>query len=58
MGMTCEDIIGPRYPSSFELEERVGKVPESMDSRPAYMDEYLSAAGNSLGSLDEFWEVL
>ena len=58
MGMTCEDIIGPRYPSSFELEERVGKVPESMDSRPAYMDEYLSAAGNSLGSLDEFWEVI
>lgn len=29
-----------------------------MDSRPAYMDEYLSAAGNSLGSLDEFWEVI
>lgn len=58
MGMACEDIIGPRYPSSFELEERVGKVPESIDPRPAYMDEYLSAAGNSLGSLDEFWEVI
>lgn len=58
MGMACEDIIGPRYPSSFELEERVGKVPEYVDPRPAYMDEYLSAAGNSLGSLDEFWEVI
>ena len=58
MGMACEDIIGPRYPSSFELEERVGRVPESEDSRPAYMDEYLSAAGNSLGALDEFWDVI
>lgn len=58
MGMACEDIIGPRYPTSFELEERVGKVSESMDPRPAYMDEYLSAAGNSLGALDEFWEVI
>lgn len=58
MGMACEDIIGPRYPSSFELEERVGKVPEFIDSRPAYMDEYLSAAGNSLGSMDEFWDVI
>jgi len=32
---SCEDIIGPRYPSPFELKAQIGLVPESVDSRPS-----------------------
>lgn len=57
-GMDCEDIIGPRYPTPMELEYRVARVPESEDPRPSYMDEYLSATGNSIGALDEYWDII
>lgn len=57
-GMACEDIIGPRYPTPMELEYRVARVPESEDPRPSYMDEYLSATGNSIGALDEYWDII
>lgn len=57
-GMDCEDIIGPRYPTPMELEYRVARVPESEDPRPSYMDEYLSATGNSMGGLDEYWDII
>lgn len=57
-GMACEDIIGPRYPTPMELEYRVARVPESEDPRPSYMDEYLSATGNSMGALDEYWDII
>lgn len=57
-GMNCEDVIGPRYPTPMELEYRVARVPESEDPRPSYMDEYLSATGNSMGALDEYWDII
>jgi beta-galactosidase len=55
---TCEEIIGPRYPSPFELKNQVGMVPESVDPRPSFLDEYLSVAGNAGGGLDEYWDVI
>jgi beta-galactosidase len=54
----CEEIIGPRYPTPFELKTQVGMVPESVDPRPSFMDEYLSVAGNAGGGLDDYWEVI
>jgi beta-galactosidase len=54
----CEEIIGPRYASPFELKNQVGMVPESVDPRPSFMDEYLSVAGNAGGGLDEYWDVI
>lgn len=54
----CEDIIGPRYGTPFELKVKFGQSPEEIDPRPSFMDEYLSAAGNSMGGLDEYWEVI
>jgi len=55
---SCEEIIGPRYPSISDLINKVGKVPESEDPRPSFMDEYLSVAGNGGGGLDEYWDVI
>ncbi|MBW8331229.1 MAG: DUF4981 domain-containing protein [Prolixibacteraceae bacterium] len=54
----CEDIIGPRYGTPFELKVFFGQSPEEIDPRPSFMDEYLSAAGNSMGGLDEYWHVI
>lgn len=53
-----EEIIGPRYPTPFELEMNTAMVPESQDPRPSFMDEYLSVAGNAGGGLDEYWNVI
>ena len=53
-----EDIIGPRYPTPYELEMNTAMVPESEDPRPSFMDEYLSVAGNAGGGLDEYWAVI
>ena len=53
-----EDIIGPRYPTPYELEMNTAMVPESEDPRPSFMDEYLSVAGNAGGGLDEYWDVI
>lgn len=54
----AEDIIGPRYPAPFELEMNTALTPESEDSRPSFMDEYLSVAGNAGGGLDEYWDII
>ena len=51
----CEDIVGPRYVTPFMLEKRFAL---DDDPRPSFMDEYLSAAGNSLGGLDEYWDLI
>ena len=53
-----EEIIGPRYPTPYELEMNTAMVPESQDSRPSFMDEYLSVAGNAGGGMDEYWDVI
>lgn len=54
----CEDIIGPRYYTPFEMVTLVGMVPDSLDPRPSFMDEYLSVAGNGGGGLDDYWDVI
>jgi beta-galactosidase len=54
----CEDIIGPRYATPFELRNRIAQVPESQDPRPSFMDEYVAATGNGAGGLDEYWEII
>jgi beta-galactosidase len=51
----CEDIVGPRYPTPFELKTSYG---QSVEPRPSFMDEYAAATGNGLGALDEFWQVI
>ena len=52
-----EDVIGPRYPTHVELDE-IGAVTAAEDPRPSFMDEYLAATGNSLGMLDEYWDLI
>lgn len=54
----CEEIIGPRYPTPYELETRIAQVPESQDPRPSFMDEYVAATGNGAGGLDEYWALI
>jgi len=56
--LDCEDIVGPRYPTPFELKTAYGEVPAAVDSRPSFMDEYAAATGNSLGALDDYWKVI
>lgn len=53
-----EEIIGPRYPTPYELEANTAMVSEQEDPRPSFMDEYLSVAGNAGGGMDEFWDVI
>jgi len=52
-----EDIIGPRYPHPDKLRELGEETPEE-EPRPSFMDEYLAASGNSLGQLQEYWDVI
>ena len=54
----CEEIIGPRYPTPYELETRIARVPGSLDPRPSFMDEYVATTGNGAGGLDEFWNLI
>ncbi|KPK60419.1 MAG: hypothetical protein AMS21_09490, partial [Gemmatimonas sp. SG8_38_2] len=56
--LDCEDIVGPRYPTPFELKTSYGQVPPSVEPRPSFMDEYAAATGNSLGGMDEYWQVI
>ena len=53
----AEDIIGPRYPTPFELEVELGLGIRG-EKRPSFMDEYLSVAGNGGGGLDEYWNTI
>jgi beta-galactosidase len=54
----CEEIVGPRYGTPFEVLTLFAQVPEHEDPRPSFMDEYLAATGNALGGLDEYWELI
>ncbi|UCF39078.1 MAG: glycoside hydrolase family 2, partial [Acidobacteriota bacterium] len=49
-----EEIIGPRYPPPAVLE----RFATEQDQRPSFMDEYAAATGNSVGHLDEYWELI
>ena len=52
-----EDIIGPRYWIPFELK-KLAEQDAADVVRPSFMDEYLAATGNSMGGLDEYWELI
>ncbi len=54
---SCEEIIGPRYPLLHELITDALLVPESVDPRPSFLDEYLAVTGNGGGALDEYWDA-
>lgn len=47
------DVIGPRYQTPADLMH----IAET-DPRPLVMGEYAHAMGNSLGHLDELWDVI
>ena len=51
----CEEIIGPRYPKLYSLITNVFLVPDSVDPRPSFLDEYLAVTGNGGGGLDDYW---
>jgi len=53
----CEDIIGPRYPQLHNLVKNVFLVPDSIDPRPSFLDEYLAVTGNGGGGLDDYWDL-
>ena len=53
----CEEIIGPRYPQIFNLITKVFLVPDSVDPRPSFLDEYLAVTGNGGGGLDDYWDA-
>ena len=53
----CEDIIGPRYPQIYDLITKVFLIPDSIDPRPSFLDEYLAVTGNGGGGLDEYWDA-
>ncbi|MFP4621095.1 MAG: glycoside hydrolase family 2 TIM barrel-domain containing protein [Bacteroidales bacterium] len=55
--LAFEDIIGPRYPHPDKLRDLGEESPEE-EPRPSFMDEYLAASGNSLGHLQEYWDVI
>ncbi len=52
-----ENIVGPRYWRPFRLKQ-LAEVNPGEDSRPSFMDEYLAATGNSMGGLDDYWELI
>jgi beta-galactosidase len=53
----CEEIIGPRYPQLYNLITNVFLVPDSVDPRPSFLDEYVAVTGNGGGGLDDYWEA-
>jgi len=48
------DVFAPMYPSI----ERLIKYAESNPDRPAIMIEYAHAMGNSVGNLQDYWQVI
>ncbi|MFW6277669.1 MAG: glycoside hydrolase family 2 TIM barrel-domain containing protein, partial [Prolixibacteraceae bacterium] len=54
-----EDIIGPRYWVPIDVRNLAeDKILPKEDQRASFMDEYLSAVGNGMGGLDEYWELI
>ncbi len=53
------DIVGARYWSPMNMKRLAeGEYFHENDDRPSFMDEYLAATGNSLGGLDEYWDLI
>ena len=53
----CEEIIGPRYPRLSDLITQVYLVPDSIDPRPSFLDEYLAVTGNGGGALKDYRDL-
>jgi len=54
-----EDLVGPRYwIPLFVRNLATGQVLPQEDQRASFMDEYIAATGNSLGGMDEYWELI
>ncbi len=53
----CEDIIGPRYPHLHSLIRDVFLIPDTVDPRPSFLDEYVAVTGNGGGALDDYWDA-
>lgn len=54
-----EDLVGPRYWIPLDYKNLAeGKILPENDNRSSFMDEYLAATGNSLGGMDEYWELI
>ena len=41
----------------YDLITNVFLVPESIDPRPSFLDEYLAVTGNGGGGLDDYWDA-
>ncbi|ACJ31167.1 Beta-galactosidase [Shewanella piezotolerans WP3] len=48
------DIVAPMYPSI----ERIEKYAKTHNDRPLIMIEYAHAMGNSVGNLQDYWDVI
>ncbi|QQX80795.1 DUF4981 domain-containing protein [Shewanella sp. KX20019] len=48
------DIVAPMYPSI----ERIEKYAKEKNDRPLIMIEYAHAMGNSVGNLQDYWDVI
>ncbi|MCL1051095.1 DUF4981 domain-containing protein [Shewanella abyssi] len=48
------DIVAPMYPSI----ERIEKYAKEQNDRPLIMIEYAHAMGNSVGNLQDYWDVI
>jgi beta-galactosidase len=56
---TFSDIVGPRYWRPLEIKKLAeARILDPVDKRPSFQDEYLAATGNSIGGLDEYWELI
>jgi len=50
----CTDIYCPMYPSPEHLEDYAKNDPQ----KPAIMIEYAHAMGNSVGNLQDYWDII
>ncbi|SDJ74787.1 beta-galactosidase/evolved beta-galactosidase subunit alpha [Catalinimonas alkaloidigena] len=53
-GLSEFDIISTMYPSTDRMIELMNQDP----SRPVILNEYAHAMGNSVGNLQEYWDVI
>ncbi len=51
------DVISRMYPTPKMLQELVD-ITDPIDKRPIIMCEYAHAMGNSLGNMQEYWDVI
>jgi len=50
------DMLSKMYPQPFELQSLINDT--NFDKRPVIMCEYAHAMGNSLGNMQEYWDII